>query len=99
MSPEIIAIIGQDFIAHTTAYRADMRAAAAEADWPSLERTAHICKGLVAYFNARPLHDALAALELDARKGGMSPGTLDRIEQELDALSAALRDALSARSN
>jgi signal transduction histidine kinase/DNA-binding response OmpR family regulator len=96
---EIIAIIGQDFIAHTTAYRADMRAAAAEADWPSLERTAHICKGLVAYFNARPLHDALAALELDARKGGMSPGALDSIEQELDALSAALRDALSARSN
>ena len=93
---EIIAIIGQDFIAHSTAYRTEMRAAAANADWPSLERTAHICKGLVAYFNARPLHDALAALELDARKGSMPPGALDSIEHELDALSAALRGALSA---
>jgi signal transduction histidine kinase/AmiR/NasT family two-component response regulator len=94
---EIIAIIGQDFIAHSTAYRAEMRAAAASADWPSLERSAHICKGLVAYFNAHPLHDALAALELDARKGGMAPGALDSIEHELDALSAAVRGALDAR--
>ncbi len=91
---EIVGIIGTEFLEHVPTYRRNMRDAESAEDWPELARNAHICKGVIAYFGARPLVDALNKIELDARNGGLFPGELDAVENQLDMLSAALRTHL-----
>lgn len=89
----LIDLIGL-FVEDAPKLRAELRESYRDADWPTLQRTAHSLKGLAANFDAEPLVLVSRRLEEAAEAGDASriPSLLDSIDERCQELVNCLED-------
>lgn len=87
---EIIAIIGESYLAAADRDLDKMCEAAEAGDWVTLERLAHTQKGLLATFGAQRLEALLIGVEQAARAQRGAMTELNQLAVELPAFCAAL---------
>jgi CheY-like chemotaxis protein len=96
--PEIISIIGADFLEQAPSYLTALDAAIAAADCATVARVAHTLKGLLGNFAARPAVEIARAIEQAARSQAPD-GVAElhrKLEREMALFTPALRMALKS---
>jgi two-component system, sensor histidine kinase and response regulator len=90
---ELLREVAQFFLEDSPGLLDQLRAALAEGDATTAERSAHSLKGLAANFGAQQAVDAALAIESAARDGKLPEAGRLRagLEQEIAALQGALK--------
>jgi HPt (histidine-containing phosphotransfer) domain-containing protein len=93
----LLAAIADEFDQDADRQVADLRAAIATADVPTVQRAAHTLKGASLNLGAVELGERCRQLELLAREGTVDGGDrlLDDVETELQRVQAALRQVVA----
>jgi PAS domain S-box-containing protein len=94
--PEIIGIIGADFLEQAPSYLTALDAAIAAADCATVARVAHTLKGLLGNFAAKPAVEVARAIEQSARSQ-VPDGIAElhrKLEREMALFTPALRMTL-----